>query len=182
MAARHRSRRLATTGPVVLNFSTTKSRADHVDAPLAAVGLWQQYIDANPNAPDLADAKAELEKWKALDKDHAEKINGKWVGGEERQKLLEKVAQLLKDADEMGQNNQTVKAVAKLEEAVRIYPNSFNANFELGYVCLSKATASGSERAARPGDQVAGNGDQAPPKLRCGMVEPRDCLQLPAEI
>ncbi len=133
-----------TTGSVALSFSMTKSRADHVDAPLAAVGLWQQYIDANPNASDLADAKVELEKWKALDKDKAEKINGKWIGGDEPQALIDKVNQLIRDADEMQQSNQTVKAVAKLEEAVKLYPNSFHANFELGYFCISRAAGSGS--------------------------------------
>lgn len=129
---------------VALDFATTKSRADRVDAPLAAVALWQSYIDANPTAADLPQAKTELDRWKQLDKDEAEKINGKWVGGEERKKLIEKVTAMLTEAAGMLENNQTVKAVAKLEEAVKIYPNSFIANFELGYYCLSKAAGSGS--------------------------------------
>jgi S1-C subfamily serine protease len=127
-----------------LSFAETKSRAERVDAPLAAVGLWQSYIDANPDSPDLAEAKVEIDKWKKMDKDKSEKINGKWVGGEERKKLIEKVSKLLNDAEEMQHNNQTVKAVQKLEEAVKIYPNSFRANFELGYYCITKAAGSGS--------------------------------------
>jgi len=129
---------------VAMGFNETKVRADRVDAPLAAVGLWQAYIDANPNAAELPQAKTELDKWKQLDKDKAEKINGKWVGGEERKKLLEKVSGLLSEAAAMQTNNQTVKAVAKLEEAVKLYPNSFRANFEMGYYCISKAVGSGS--------------------------------------
>ncbi|HEX8522416.1 MAG TPA: trypsin-like peptidase domain-containing protein [Tepidisphaeraceae bacterium] len=131
---------------VALSFQETKSRAEKVDAPLAAVGLWQSFIDQNPESADLPTAKTELEKWKKLDKDKAEKINGKWVGGDDRKKLLEKVNKLLTDAEEMQQNSQTVKAVQKLEEAVRLYPNSFRANFELGYYCISKAVGSGSNQ------------------------------------
>jgi S1-C subfamily serine protease len=133
-----------TKGAVNLTFSMTRSRAERVDAPLAAVALWQSFIDANPAAPELPQAKGELEKWKMLDKDKAERINGKWIGGEERKKLLEKVDALLTEADGMQRNNQTVKAVAKLEEAVKLYPNSFRANFELGYYCISKAVGTGS--------------------------------------
>jgi S1-C subfamily serine protease len=127
-----------------LSFAETKSRAERVDAPLAAVGLWQSFIDANPDSPELADAKTEIEKWKKMDKEKAERINGKWIGGEERKKLIEKVRKLLADAEEMQQSSQTVKAVQKLEEAVRIYPNSYRANFELGYYCITKAAGSGS--------------------------------------
>jgi S1-C subfamily serine protease len=99
-----------------------------------------------PIRPSSADAKTEMEKWRKLDKDKAEKINGRWVGGEERKKLIEKVNQLLKDADQHAQSNQTVKAVQKLEEAVRLYPNSFRANFELGFYCISKSMGSGSNQ------------------------------------
>src|SRR5262245_99209 len=49
---------------VALSFQETKSRAERVDAPLAAVGLWQSFIDANSDSPQLAEARTELEKWK----------------------------------------------------------------------------------------------------------------------
>ena len=129
---------------VALGFQETKSRAERVDAPLAAVGLWQSFIDGNPDSPQITEARTELEKWKKLDKDKAERINGKWVGGEERKRIIEKVNQLLKDADEHSNNNQTVKAVQKLEEAVKLYPNSFRANFELGFYSINKSMGTGS--------------------------------------
>ncbi len=103
-------------------FQETKGRAERVDAPLVAVGLWQSFIDANPDSADLAAAKTDLEHWKTLDAQHAEKINGKWIGGKERKELIQKVAKLLREADEEQRSNQTVKTVQTLEEAVRIYP------------------------------------------------------------
>ena len=54
-------------------------------APILAVSLWEKYLDTKPNAQDTAAANAEMAKWKDLDKQHAEKINGKWIGGEEPQ-------------------------------------------------------------------------------------------------
>jgi S1-C subfamily serine protease len=120
-----------------LNFAQTKSKADRVDVPLVAVTLWQNFIDSNASSPDLPAAQAELEKWKQLDADKAEKINGKWIGGEDRKKLLSKVRELLKEADQM-QGTQTLKAVQKLEEAVRLYPSNWEANFELGFFYLCK--------------------------------------------
>jgi S1-C subfamily serine protease len=119
-------------------FSETKSKADRVDAPLAAVGMWQAFIDNNAGSADLPAANAELEKWKKLDADKAEKINGKWLGGEDRKKLIGKVKDLLNEANQL-EGSQTLKAVAKLEEAVKLYPNSFDANFQLGYLYLVKA-------------------------------------------
>jgi S1-C subfamily serine protease len=123
---------------VALDFASTKSKADRVDAPLVAIGLWQNFIDGNPKSPDLATAKTELAKWQQLDKDHAEKINGKWVGGEDRKKLIQKVNDLLHEANAM-EGGETLKAVSKLEEAVKIYPNSYEANYELGFFYLMKA-------------------------------------------
>jgi tetratricopeptide (TPR) repeat protein len=120
-----------------LSFAETKSRADRADAPLAAVSLWQAFIDNNENSPELPAARSELEKWKKLDADKAEKINGKWVGGEDRKKLIAKVKELLKEADAMS-GKQTLQAVNKLQEAVKLYPNNWEANFELGFFYLSK--------------------------------------------
>ena len=135
-------------------FAETKSKANLVDVPLAAVGLWQSFIDNNPTSPDLAAAKAELEQWKKLDKDHAEKINGKWIGGEERKKLLQKVHDLISEAHQM-EETQTLKAVAKLEEAVRIYPNNWEANFELGFLNLAKGGNAKYDQAIKSLEQAA---------------------------
>jgi S1-C subfamily serine protease len=118
-------------------FANAKQKADKVEVPLAAVGIWQAFIDSNPNSPDLEAAKAELEKWKQLNKDQAEKINGKWVSGEERKKLLKKVESLLEEAIAAEENN-TINAIKKYEEAVKLYPNSFEAHFRLGYFYLLK--------------------------------------------
>ncbi len=143
-----------TVASAAMSFAETKSKANLVDVPLAAVGLWQSFIDNNPASADLPAAKAELEQWKKLDADHAEKINGKWVGGEERKKLLQRVRDLLKEADSM-QGEQTLKAVSKLEEAVRIYPNNWEANFELGYFYLAKGGNAKYDQAIKSLEQAA---------------------------
>ena len=135
------------TGPVAprpgapresTGFSAAKAKADRVDQPIVAVSRWESWIEANPTSPDLAAAKAELEQWKKLQKDEAEKINGKWVGGEERKKLLERLEKLIDEGNSMLQGTQFVDGVKKLEEARKLYPNSFEANFELGYFYLVK--------------------------------------------
>jgi S1-C subfamily serine protease len=133
-------------GPAVTgSFNATKSRADGVDAPILAVSIWEKFIDTNPSPTDLAAAKAELEKWQKLEKDNAERINGKWVGGEDRQKLLKEVAQLCAEA--RGQmENQTLQAIEKYEKVLKIYPNSFEANFALGYYYLRKGAVGSTGR------------------------------------
>jgi Flp pilus assembly protein TadD len=118
------------------NFAATKSKADRVTAPLAAVTLWQKFIDENPKDADLATAQAELAKWQKLADEGAEKINNKWVGGEERKAILEKAEKLNKEAWELMTNNQTLPAMRKLEDALKTYPNSFRANFAMGYLQL----------------------------------------------
>src|SRR5688572_11888313 len=77
------------------SFAHAKSKADAVDAPIVAVSLWEKFIDTKPPAADLEAAKAELAKWQQLQKDNAERINGKWVGGEDRKKLLKEVDELV---------------------------------------------------------------------------------------
>lgn len=118
-------------------FATAKAKADRVEIPLAAVGIWQAFIDKHPNSADLEAGKAELERWKQLNKDGAEKINGKWISGEERTKLLKRVEDLVNDAIRAEESN-TLAAIKKYEEAVKLYPNSFEAHFRLGYFYLVK--------------------------------------------
>ncbi len=118
-------------------FAAAKARADTVDAPILAVTIWEKFIDSNPTPPDLDAAKAELEKWKKLQKDNAERINGKWVGGDERKKLLKEVDRLCKEANEQL-DNQTLQAIEKYEKALKLYPNSFEANFAMGYYSIKK--------------------------------------------
>src|SRR5436190_19965359 len=69
-------------------FGAIKAKADRVEQPILAVQMLEKWIDDNPSSPDLATAKTELGKWEKLAKDNSEKINGKWVGGDERKKLI----------------------------------------------------------------------------------------------
>lgn len=122
---------------VAVSFNVTKARCNVVESALAAVTLWQQFLDNAPdNHPDLAAAKEEHAKWKALADSGAEKIKGKWIGGDERKAILAKASALQKEADELIAQNQTLQAVKKLEEAANTYPNSFESNFQLAYIYM----------------------------------------------
>lgn len=125
------------------SFATAKSKADLVDSPIAAVGLWQNFIDGKPSAADLTAAKAELKHWQELMDGNGEKVNGKWVWGDDREKLLQKVRKLMAEGTEALESNQTIVGIEKLEEAVKLYPNNFEANFELGYYNLLKGVEAG---------------------------------------
>src|SRR5438105_1128974 len=80
-----------------VSFAAVKAKAEGVDSPVLAVQVWQKFVDSKPPAEELAAANAELAKWQQLQKDNAERINGKWVGGAERKELLKKVEELVKD-------------------------------------------------------------------------------------
>ena len=136
----------ATKGGTTATFAAVKQKADKVEVPLAAIGIWQAFIDSSPAHADLEAAKAELENWKQLNKDSAERINGKWVGGEERKKLLKKVDELVKEGAESLAGDQTVQGLKKLEEAIKLYPNSFEANFLIGYYYLTKGAVGSTGR------------------------------------
>jgi S1-C subfamily serine protease len=125
------------------SFASVKSKADACDTPIAAVGLWQNFIDGKPSAADLTAAKAELKHWQELVDGNGEKINGKWVWGEDREKLVAKVRKLMEEGTEALDSNQTLQGIAKFEEAVKLYPNNFEANFELGYYNLLKGIEAG---------------------------------------
>lgn len=120
------------------SFQATKSKADRVEAPIVAVSIWEKFIDSNAKSPDVPAAKLELEKWQKLQKESAEKINGKWIGGDERKELLKKVDELITQGAKDLQGAQTVQGLKTLEEALKLYPNSFQANFTLGYYYLTK--------------------------------------------
>lgn len=122
---------------VSVSFTAAKQRADAVDAPILAVTLWEKWIDANPSAAELSAAQSELQKWQKLQKDNAERIKGKWVGGEERQKLLKEVDKLCEEASKQLQD-QTLQALEKYQKAIDLYPNCFEANFAMGYYHLTK--------------------------------------------
>lgn len=127
--------------PRVGSLASTKRRADEVDTPVAAVSIWQQFIDSKPSEQDLKVAREELAKWKKLQQDGAEKIRGKWVGGDERKKIVEKARQLHKEGIQLMESHQTLQAVKKLEESQTVYPNSFPSAFWLGYLSMLQSEA-----------------------------------------
>ncbi|MDQ3440147.1 MAG: hypothetical protein M3478_07330, partial [Planctomycetota bacterium] len=112
---------------------TIKSKADRSESPILAVQMWEKFLDGKPDAADAETGKSELAKWQKLEKDKAEKINGKWVGGAEKKELLKRVRALVAEGYKSLDSAQTLEGVKKLEEAVKLYPNSFDANFGLGY-------------------------------------------------
>jgi S1-C subfamily serine protease len=118
------------------NFAATQRKAQNVNTALAAVTIWQKFIDENPKDPDLTTAQAELDRWKKLADDGAERINGKWLGGAERTSLLEKASKLTQEGMELMRKNQTLQAIAKIEESLRVYPNSFRTQFAMGYLMV----------------------------------------------
>jgi S1-C subfamily serine protease len=117
-------------------FRAARERADDAESALAAVSIWQQFVDKFPDSPDITTAKAELDHWKKLATDGAEKINGVWVGGDDRKRIIAQAADLTRQAVEMLDKDETLQAIDKLKQSVKIYPNSFLTNFSLGYVAM----------------------------------------------
>jgi S1-C subfamily serine protease len=117
-------------------FTATQRRAASVTSALIAVTIWQKFIDENPNDPDLPAAHKEMNRWQKMADDGSERINGKWVGGAEREALLAKASKLTQEGWELMHNNQTLQAIKKIEESIRLYPNSFRTNFAMGYLMV----------------------------------------------
>ncbi len=128
-------------------YATVKLKADHAEAPAVAVNLWQAFIDNKPLATELTAAQTELKRWQEMVEGNAEKVNGKWIWGDERDKLLKHVVELITQGHEALASNQTLTGIAKFEEAVKLYPNNFEANFELGYFNLVKGVDGGRNNA-----------------------------------
>lgn len=118
------------------DYASTERRANAVTVAMAAVAIWQEYIESEPPAEDLKKAKAEKKKWKALADGKGEKIKGKWVAGEERQAIVDQAQKLYKEGFELMDGEQTLLALEKFKESVKIYPNNFQANFFLGYLSM----------------------------------------------
>jgi len=117
-------------------FNATRRRAEACTNPTEAIAHWQKFIDANLDNSDLAAAESEMKKWQDFAEGGAEKIGGKWVGGEERKKILAKAQQLTREGFDLMQKDQTLQALKKLQEAAKVYPNSFQVNFLLGYLSM----------------------------------------------
>ncbi len=122
-------------------FAAVKAKADRVDTPIQAVGLWQSFIDTHPSAADAAAAKQQLAYWNQLMNGNAERINGKWIWGAERDKLLAQVRDLMEQAAEDMRANQTLKGLREYEQAVKLYPNDFEGNFWMGRINLEQGAA-----------------------------------------
>ncbi|MDB5325540.1 MAG: peptidase and chymotrypsin/Hap [Phycisphaerales bacterium] len=122
------------------DFARVQRQADRVDTPLIGVTLWQKFVDTHKQPADQKAGQAELDTWKAMAKDGAEKVKGKWVVGDELKALHKKVDKLTEEAVKMLRGDQTLNGVKKLEDILKIYPNSFPANFEKGYYSLVKIT------------------------------------------
>ena len=120
-------------------FASLKSKADRSEGALAAVGMWSKWIDDNPTSPDIEAAKKELELWQQREKDGAEKVNGKWLSGADRKKLVSQSRALLDEGRKMAEGSQFLEGMKKIEESVAIYPNDFESNFQLGFLYLQKA-------------------------------------------
>ena len=147
-------------------FMTVKSKADRVESPILAVQMWEKFLETQPTGGDLDAAKAELAKWQKLDKDKAEKINGKWIGGAEKKELLKKVRELTTEGFKSLDSAQTLEGVKKLEEALKLYPNSFEANFGLGYFYLVKGAVGANGKGNKDYQEKAVKSLETATKLR----------------
>ena len=117
-------------------FLATKRKADAVDTPIAAVSIWQAFIEKSTSESDKQAAQTEMDKWQQLADGNAEKIHGKWIGGEERKAILQKHHALMTQGWDLLRSDQTLPAMKKLEEAAKVYPNSFEVNFLIGYLMM----------------------------------------------
>lgn len=122
-------------------FAVVKSRADRVTKPIDAVVIWQAYIDSGVEGEDLDKAKAELDIWLEREADDAELINRKWVGGTEKERVVNEVKKLIEEGAAMLGGGQALGAVGKFEQAARIWPENFDVQFFLGYLALQKQDA-----------------------------------------
>ena len=61
-----------------------------------------------------------MKHWQELTDNEAEKIKGAWIGGDERKKIVDQAEGLNREAWEMLRTDQTMGAIAKLEESARI--------------------------------------------------------------
>jgi S1-C subfamily serine protease len=119
-------------------FRSARNRAEEAETALAAASIWQQFVDKYPTSPDIDTAKQQLDRWKKLASDGAERINGVWVGGDDRKKIIDQATDLTKQAVDMLEQQQTLQAIEKLQQSVKIYPNSFMTNFCLGNVSIEQ--------------------------------------------
>jgi S1-C subfamily serine protease len=156
------------------NFAATKRQADAAESPMAALAIWQKYVESKPADSDRSAAASELEKWKKLADDDAEKINGKWIGGPQRRDIMAKASALCDEAAELIARSQTLAAVKKLEQAVKVYPNSYQAIFSLGYLSLVAKNEPDAIRYFEQGLRLRPNSSEALNNLGIAVLAKRD--------
>ncbi len=98
-------------------YRAAHDHANEAESALAAVSIWQQFVDKYPDSPDIDTAKQELDRWKKLATEEAEKINGLWIGGDDRRKIIAQAEDLTRQAVDMLDKGQTLQAVDKLKES-----------------------------------------------------------------
>jgi S1-C subfamily serine protease len=130
-------------------FMSAKSRADRVQDAIAAVTIWEKFVNENPNSPDIEQAKTELAMWQARYKDGAEKVKNKWLTGKEVKELREKVQKIVETGVRFEADDQITKAMKSYEEALALYPRHFLANFRFGYLILFRNRLSDYDKAIR---------------------------------
>ena len=120
------------------SLASVKRKAEAVQLPIAAVAIWQQYIDSKPppSDDDLKVAHEQLARWQQMADNGAMRIKGRWITGDEYKEVRGKLQELMKDYVELLRQNETLAAVKKLEAAYAIYPDSYEITFELGYVSM----------------------------------------------
>ena len=121
------------------SFAAVKAKAEASMSPVQGVQIWENYIATKPAPGDLENAKAELEKWNKLSKDNAEKIKGVWVGGVERKRIVKQAKTMVKEGVKQIEDGQSTVGFKKIEDALNLYPQSFEANFYLGLYYLRKS-------------------------------------------
>lgn len=117
-----------------LTFGQTRMKAEGCLLPKPAATLWQKYMTNNPEATDIEQAKKELEKWQKLVDQHAEKVDHRWINGEQRKALVEKATPLMIEGEKMLAADRSLVAIQKYEEALKIYPNAYPALDLLGFM------------------------------------------------
>ena len=120
------------------SLAATQRKANSVDDAISAVSIWQSFIDSKPSENDLKVAKEELARWQKLASDGAEKINGRWVSGEEYKTLKAKIVAMRKEIGDLLVHHETLRATGKLEELRKIYPNDYHVTFYLGFIEMEK--------------------------------------------
>ena len=118
-------------------FLAIQKKSEESGCPIAGVLLFQRFLETHPTGAEVTPATKELETWKKLADQGAEKLGGKWVSGPERQVILTKAAAFSQEAQPLITAGKHADAIKKLEEAIKIYPNSYSVLFQIGLLSFA---------------------------------------------